>query len=192
MHHPEALEPIVAFLRGIGMEIEFGEGARNGFLPGVNIHAGVIHVDPDTLLGAGDLLHEAGHIIVVPRRFWPRLGTDLQVDIEALLAEETGPDGGEDPLLTRAAQQGELMSQAWSYAVALHLGLPMGCLFFPGSYKRDQYEGTHPIQAWIECGTHYGPMALAQAGMTGFSGIFSYMGDNGLPSFPHMARWSVD
>lgn len=192
MHHPEALEPIVAFLRGIGMDIEYGEGARNGFLPGVNIHAGVIHIDPGTLLGPGDVLHEAGHMIVVPRRYWPRLGRDLQVDIEALVAEETGPDRSADPRLVRAAQQGEFMSQAWSYAVVLHLGLPLECLFFPGSYKRDQYEGTHPMQVWLEQGTHFGPLALAQAGMTGSSGMFANLTGNDLPPFPHMTRWTVD
>ncbi|WP_448203779.1 hypothetical protein [Azospirillum sp. sgz302134] len=192
MHHPEALEPIVAFLRGIGMDIEFGEGAHNGFLPGVNIHAGVIHVDPDTLTGAGDVLHEAGHMIVVPRRYWPRLGTDLQVDIETLLAEERGPDGAADPHLKLAAERGEYMSQAWSYAAALHLGLPPGCIFFSGAYKGYHYEGTHPMQAWLEQGTHFGPLALANVGMTGYSGMFSHMGDNGLPPFPQMARWTLD
>ncbi|WP_448189139.1 hypothetical protein [Azospirillum sp. sgz301742] len=192
MHHPEALEPIVGFLRGIGLGVEYGEGAHNGFLPGVNIHAGVLHIDPDTLVGSGDILHEAGHIIVVPRRYWPRLGTDLQADIEALLAEETGADNLADPQLTQAARQGEFMSQAWSYAVVVHLGLPLDCIFFPGSYHQHQYEGTHPMRAWLERGTHYGPLGLAQAGMTGFSGMFGHLGDNGLPPFPHMTRWTLD
>lgn len=192
MHHPEALDPIVAFLRGIGMRVEFGERAHNGFLPGVNIIAGTIHVDPDTLVGSGDVLHEAGHFVTVPRRYWPRLGTDVLADIEAIIEEETGPDRSADPLLTLAAKQGESMAQAWSYAVARHLGVPQGCIFFPGSYKFHDYEGPHPMQAWLEGGTHYGPLTLAQIGMTGFSGMFGYMGDNGLPPFPHMTRWTVD
>lgn len=192
MNHPEALEPIVNFLHGIGVGVEYGEGAHSGFLPGVNIHAGVLHIDPATLVEAGDLLHEAGHIIVVPRRHWPRLGTDLQAGIEALVADEAGSDKPADPRLARAVQLGEFMSQAWSYAVVQHLGLPMECLFFPGSYHRHQYEGTHPTQEWIERGTHFGPLGLAQADMTGFSDVFSHMGDNGLPPFPHMTRWSVD
>ena len=191
-NHPEALEPIVAFLRGIGMEVEYGDGARDGFLPGVNIHDGVIHIDPDTLIEAGDVLHEAGHIIVVPRRGWPRMGRDLQASIEALNGEENGPDKPGSPELARAVQMGEFMSQAWSYAVVRHLGLPMDCLFFPGSYHRHQYDGAHPTLDWIERGTHYGPMALAQAGMTGFSGVYAYLHDNGLPPFPHMTRWTLD
>lgn len=192
MHHPEALEPIVAFLRGIGLGVEFGEGARDGFLPGVNIHAGVIHIDPDTLVGSGDILHEAGHIVVVPRHCWPRLGRDLQADIETLLAEQTEPGTPAHQELARAAQMGEFMSQAWSYAVVRHLGLPTECVYFPGSYNRDQYEGVHPMLAWLERGTHYGPMALALAGMTGFPDVYGHMGSNDLPPFPHMTRWSVD
>lgn len=192
MYHPEALEPIVAFLRSIGMEIEYGEGAHNGFLPGVNIHAGVIHVDPDTLVGSGDVLHEAGHIIVVPRRYWSRLGTDLQAGVDDLLATEKMPDGSDDPLLETASRHGELMAQAWSYAAARHLNIFPGCVFFPGSYKWRQYDGVHPMQGWLESGTHYGPLFLANAGFTGYSGLFSFMGNNGLAPFPHMTRWSVD
>lgn len=192
MYHPEALEPIVAFLRSIGMEVEYGEGAHNGFLPGVNIHAGALHVDPDTLVGSGDVLHEAGHIIVVPRRYWSRLGTDLQAGVDDLLATEKMPDGSDDPLLVTASKQGEMMAQAWSFAVAEHLGIPKGCIFFPGAHKMHEYEGIHPMQAWLERGTHYGPLFLADAGFTGYSGIFGFGRDNGLAPFPHMSRWSLD
>lgn len=48
------------------------------------------------------------------------------------------------------------------------------------------------MQLWLERGTHYGPLYLAQAGMTGYSGVFAHMGDNGLPPFPHMTRWTVE
>lgn len=192
MYHPEALEPIVAFLRSIGMEIEYGEGAHNGFLPGVNIRAGVIHIDPDTLVGSGDILHEAGHIVIVPRRYWSRLGTDLQADIDALLATEKTPDGSDDPELATASQQGEMLAQAWSYAAAEHLGIPKGCVFFPGSYKMHEYDGAHPMQAWLDRGTHYGPLFLADAGLTGYSGVFTMIRDNNLAPFPRMARWTLD
>jgi hypothetical protein len=193
MYHPEALEPIVDFVRSIGVAVHYGDGAAGGFLPGINIHAGELHIDPDALLGSGDVLHEAGHIIGVPRRYWPRLGTDLQAGVDALLAEEREPDGGENPLLARAAQFGELMAQGWAYAVTLYLGVSPGCVFFPGSHRCTQYEGVHPIQQWIERDTHYGPLHLAHSGMTGFSGVLgTFHPDNGLPPFPHMTRWTVD
>ncbi|CBS91611.1 hypothetical protein [Azospirillum lipoferum] len=192
MYYAEALEPMVGFLRSIGIGVEYGEGAKGGFLPGVNIHAGVIHVDPDTLVGSGDVLHEAGHIAVVPRAYWPRLNRDLQGDARAQVAaaEQAG-----DPAavhLRRAAESGELMAQAWSYAAALHLGYSPACVFFPGSYYHEPYEGDHPTHVWLESGTHFGPVMLAQAGITGFSGIVGAAWNNGLPPFPQMSRWTVD
>lgn len=192
MYHPEALEPIIDFVRSIGITVEYGDGAHNGFLPGVNIHGGALHVDPDTLAGSGDILHEAGHIIVLPRRYWSRLGTDLQADTDALLESETDAGGAKNPQLARAAQFGELMSQAWSYAATLHLGVSPGCVYFPGSYRIPSYEGVHPFQQWIERGTHFGQLHLADAGMTGYSGVLGMGKDKGLPPFPHMARWTLD
>lgn len=192
MYYRDCLEPIIAFIQSIGIETAHGPGGDNGFLPGVNIHAGVIYINPENLIGSGDLLHEAGHFIAVPRRFWRRLGRDLQADVESLLATEKLPDGSEDPLLQHAVKQGEMMAQAWSYAAALHIGVPPACIFFPGAYKRNAYDGVHPMQAWLESGGHYGPLALARHGMTGFSGLFHFMGNNGLRPFPEMARWTLD
>lgn len=190
IYHPEALDPIVAFVRSIGIGVEFGPGAQDGFLPGVNIHKGVIHVDPDTLVGSGDVLHEAGHIAILPRRFHDGLGRDLEADTHRLIAEEVGPGIPADPILAVPCEQGEFMAQAWSYAAALHIGLPPACIFFPGSYKHHDYEGQHPMERWIESGTHYGLQALARVNMTGYSGLFAMMmGSNGLPPFPVMTRW---
>ncbi len=192
MHHPEALDPIVTFLRDLGIGVEYGAGAHGGFLPGVNIHGGVIHVDPDTLVGSGDVLHEAGHIIVVPRHFWSRLGSDLLASTQALIDEQIARGDTPDPRLVVAVNQGEWIAQAWSYAACLSLGVSPGCVFFPGAYKYHNYEGPHPMQDWLNRGSHFGPLHMAHTGMTGFSGQFAYMGNNGLPPFPQMARWTVD
>ncbi|MDE1149927.1 MAG: hypothetical protein PW843_25530 [Azospirillaceae bacterium] len=189
MLYPDALAPIVAFLRGIGFTVEFGPGAAGGFLPGVNIQGGAIHIDPDTLVSPGDLLHEAGHMAILPRRLHARLGRDLEADTIAAVAAEAGPGMPADPVLAAPLQQGEFMAQAWSYAAALHLDVPPECVFFPGSYHIDAYEGTHPMQVWLEAGTHHGLGALAKVGMTGYAGIFALMHDNGLAPFPHMNRW---
>ncbi|MFD1626291.1 hypothetical protein [Azospirillum griseum] len=192
MYHPEALNPIIGFLRDLGVGVEVGDGGKGGFLPGTNIRNGVIHIDPETLLGSGDVLHEAGHIITVPRRHWHRLGSDLQTSIETLVAEATSPEGCTDPVLEASAKFGEMMAQAWSYAVTRHLGLPPACVFFPGTHKIHEVQDQHPMIEWLERGTHYGPLHLAHQGFTGYSGVFAFMGNNGLPAFPQMTRWSVD
>lgn len=192
MLYPDTLAPIVAFLRTLGFTVEFGQGAAGGFLPGVNIHAGAIHIDPDTLVSPGDLLHEAGHMAVLPRRLHSRLGRDLEADAIAAVAAEAGAGIPADLTLATPLQSGELMAQAWSYAAALHLALPPECVFFPGSYHVDTYEGIHPMQRWLEAGSHHGALGLARVGMSGYSGIFAAMGDNGLAPFPRMTRWVQD
>lgn len=193
MYYPEALSPIVDFLRGIGIEVADGElgrqGAAGGFLPGVAVRAGKIYVDTETLVGSGDLLHEAGHIAIMPRRFRDRLGTDLHADTVAAIVEEVGPEPPGDPMLACPKQQGELMAQAWSYAATLTLGISPACVFFPGAYKHTDYEGDHPMHRWLESGTHFGLHALASVGMTGHAGVFTMMGNNGLAPFPTMTRW---
>lgn len=192
MYYAECLTPMIQFLRGIGIGVEVSaEGAAGGFLPGVNIHAGVIHLDPETLVGSGDLLHEAGHIAILPRRFRAKLNRDLNADMKAAIeAEQGGPGIPADPVLAQPYTTDEMMAQAWSYAAALHIGVPPDSIFFPGAYKHHDYQGVHPMQAWIESGTHLGLDALAQAGMTGFAGIFSLLyPSNGLDPFPQMAKW---
>lgn len=192
MYHPDALDPIVAFLRGLGFTVVYGEGAHGGFLPGVNIREGVLHVDPETLAGSGDVLHEAGHLAVIPQRFWPRINSDIEVGVNAVIAEEVGPDSPTGRQLAQVISQGEFMAQAWSFAAAHAAGVSPDCIFFPGTYKMTDYDGVHPMLEWLRRGTHYGPQRLAEFGMTGYEGVFALLHNNGLPPFPHMTRWLVE
>jgi len=57
---------IVAFLRGIGLEVKTRAVAGPTFLPGITVERGVIVFDPVSLQHPGDLLHEAGHLAVKP------------------------------------------------------------------------------------------------------------------------------
>jgi hypothetical protein len=105
-------EQIVAFLREIGLVVEERMLTAETFLPGVTIEHGVILYDPERLAYPGDLLHEAGHLAVVPS------------DEREQLMANVGPDGGQ-----------ELAAIAWSYAACLHLKLPVAVLFHPDGYK---------------------------------------------------------
>src|ERR1051326_5183816 len=57
---------IVGFLRGIGLRGSTGEGVGPTILPGILVEPGGIVFDPDKLRFPCDLLHEAGHLAVVP------------------------------------------------------------------------------------------------------------------------------
>src|SRR5207302_344496 len=63
------------------------------------------------LLYPGDLLHEAGHLAVMPAAERGALDGD------------TGDNGGQ-----------EMAAMAWSYAAALQLGIPPEVVFHPAGY----------------------------------------------------------
>ncbi len=102
---------ILSFVRAIGLEVHLGPVPSSTFLPGIQIVSNGLRVDCDRLLYPGDLLHEAGHLAVMPpeRRAaeFPQVG-----------------DPGE-----------EMAVLAWSYAATVHLNLPPQVVFHPNGYR---------------------------------------------------------
>ena len=103
---------IFEFLREIGLKVSTAEIVRPTILPGIRIEAGGLVVDSARLVHPGDLLHEAGHLAVMPaaRRI--------------LANNDTGADAGE-----------EMAAIAWSYAAALHLELDPRVVFHDAGYR---------------------------------------------------------
>lgn len=103
---------IMDWLRSIGLTVREASLDRETFLPGVALEPNGLAVDPNRLLYPGDLLHEAGHLaVMVPSR---RAATDANA----------GSDMGD-----------EIAAQTWSYAAAIHLGLPAEIVFHANGYK---------------------------------------------------------
>jgi hypothetical protein len=105
-------ELIVRFLLEIGIEARVARIAHETFLPGIDVANGALVIDEDKLLYPGDLLHEAGHLAVMPPGERAKAGTTI----------DTG--GGE-----------EMAAIAWSYAAALHLRIDPAIVFHPDGYK---------------------------------------------------------
>jgi hypothetical protein len=182
----DVLPIIVEFLNRVGIPTTLGPFGREGFLPGVSVWDGGLRVDPSHLVAAGDLLHEAGHMAVVPAALRRRLGNDLQRSLDAAAAEI----GFEGPVLEFIGRLGEPMAIAWSYAALRKAGLPVECVFFPGSYNLNG-DPAHLLHV-LETGNSFGIDGLARLGMTGNAGVHRLLFDNGLPPFPHMTRWLVE
>lgn len=107
-----AVEAIAGFFSEIGLPYRFGALDGATFLPGLAIRQGVLTIDREKLLYPGDLLHEAGHMAVLPAA--ERATADGDV----------GPDGGM-----------EMAAIAWSYAAALQIGLPPEVVFHDDGYR---------------------------------------------------------
>lgn len=114
--HQENVSAIVAFLREIGLTVEFGATADGDFLPGIQMIRNGLRLDKDALLYPGDLLHEAGHLAVMP-----------QAHREAEL-----------PSSSDAAE--EMAAMAWSYAAASHLGISPSVVFHENGYRGQAHQ----------------------------------------------------
>ncbi|TNE61137.1 MAG: hypothetical protein EP335_16935 [Alphaproteobacteria bacterium] len=129
------VDRIARFLVGIGLPINAAPVPETCFLPGIRIEEGTLTVDEDKLLYPGDLLHEAGHLAILPP------------DVRAQATGSLEADMGE-----------EMAAQAWSYAAARAVGIPLDVLFHDDGYRgsatwlRDLYDagGTVgvPLLAW--------------------------------------------
>jgi hypothetical protein len=129
---------IVAFLRGIGLTIRAGEILGPSFLPGIQVEHGGLLFDPARLRFPCDLLHEAGHLAVVPP------------ERRAAMDRDVGSDPAE-----------EMMAIAWSYAAALHIGVDPALLF------HHEYKGGGPaILAAFAGGRGFGVPMLQWVGLT--------------------------
>ena len=149
---------ILDWLQQIGLTVRLAPLDADTFLPGVTLAPGGLIVDPDVLLYPGDLLHEAGH-----------LATRLP-EQRASAGSNAGSDMGD-----------EIAAQTWSYAAAIHLGLPPETVFHSTGYKgaaasliqiyRDGSAGV-PLLQWMG-------LTLDSARAAEIS----------VPPYPHMIRW---
>lgn len=110
-----ALDRILSFLAEIGIVVRERPLPSTTFVPGILIERGELVIDREKLAHPGDLLHEAGHIAVMPPSVRPQMNDD---DLKS------GP--GE-----------EMAAIAWSYAAALRIGIDPAVVFHPAGYKNE-------------------------------------------------------
>ena len=150
---------MVAFLRGIGLEVGAGTIAEPTVLPGVTVEQGRLVIDELRLKYPGDVLHEAGHLAVAP---------PAQRDA---LDRNVGNDGAE-----------EMMAIGWSYAAALHLGIDPAIVFHADGYRGG---GDYLVRNFLE-GHFIGLPMLQWVGMTFDEKRAT---ENGARAYPHMQSW---
>jgi len=152
---------IVAFLRAIGLRVRAGAIAQITALPGIDIDNGALVVDESCLIHPGDLLHEAGHLAVVP----PARRAGFHHDV--------GNDPGE-----------EMSAIAWSWAAALHLQIDPALVFHNDGYRG----GSSAILTAFRDKYYFGVPMLDVAGMTIEPGRARRQGLSGA-IFPAMRSW---
>lgn len=172
---------MTAFLQHIGLDVRIEEGAR-GFIDGVRIDKGRLFVDPKCPVSG--LLHEAGHLAIVPAQFRPHLSGDLR---EAFLRmfEELDRQGldPDHPLSRAVVQASDPEATAWAWAAGEHLGIP------PQRRILDaEYEGTGNIVRFqLQRCAYLGIHGLSHAG---FCATRALLAKPEKPAYPKLAFWT--
>ena len=150
---------MVGFIQSIGLTVRLATIAESTFLPGVTVQNGILIIDQERLLYPGDLLHEAGHLALLPA-------------MERLHADgEVGDDGGM-----------EMGAIAWSYAAALHLGLTPATIFHDAGYRG----GSQALLDNFAAGRYVGVPLLQWMGLTVDARNAQA---RGIEPYPSMLRW---
>jgi len=153
---------MAGFLASIGLETAPVVLPEAGFLDGLMISNGVLLIDEVRLAYPGDLLHEAGHLAVVP-------GAQRK-----LLYGNAGSDPGE-----------EMAAIAWSYAAALYLGIDPAVVFHPNGYSG----GSQAILLNFSQGRYFGVPMLEWFGLTADKKTAALLQ---VSQYPHMLKWLRD
>ena len=158
-------DSIISFIRSIGIPVYETTLEEDTFLPGLQIKAGELMVDKSRLLYPGDLLHEAGHIAVMPSAERPHLNEEAIKESKNRAAEE-------------------MMAIAWSYAATVYLDIDPLIVFHDNGYKG----GGSNIAENFEQGHSFGVPMLQWCGMTTVpkrNSTEKYI-------FPNMKKWMRD
>ncbi len=156
----------VAFIRSIGIPVHFRNLDSPDFLPGICIVAGEITVDIEKLKYPGDILHEAGHIAVVPA------------------AERNLLDAG--AISARPMREAEeLMVIAWTYAACVYLQIDAGFVFHNDGYQKG---GSNIVENFRN--GHYFGVPMLQ--WTGMALEKQNPNEPETPVYPAMLKWLRD
>lgn len=171
------LKKVVDFLSSIGIPVfkstsTLKHGFENGVLDGVLIVNGEIHYNSKATIS--NILHEAGHLAVLPEQYRKLANHDIQKIQLQMLDESSGIDPESD-LWRAIIQTGDPEASAWAYAAGKHLGLPEKVIIEDTDYGDDN--GKH-IRLALSMNSYFGINGLRNSGMV-----------ESVKKYPEMIRW---
>jgi hypothetical protein len=177
---------VIAELNGIGLEARLVEGAT-GFLRGVRIVGGALHIAPECPVS--DVLHEAGHLACLPKRYRHLANDDLDVVAREMLDDvERLNEHPDSPLYRAAIQCGDSEATAWAFAFGRHIGVDARDIIEDHQYPDEVTgEGTGAeVRLALSMGRYIGIHGLAHAGFCSTNRF------GRLPQYPNLAYWTQD
>lgn len=174
----------LAFLQDIGLPVAMAtpeEAWPASFCADVRIERGGLRVRPSARIS--NVLHEAGHLAVVPARFRPLLHDDVDAGLRAMMAQLSEENLPPDDLAYRAAlQAGEAEATAWAWAAGVHLGLAPQVII-----EDHEYNGEGPVIRWgLQHDAYLGINGLFHAEFCGRGPLGKL---RGWPLYPTLRFW---
>ncbi|MBB4861572.1 hypothetical protein HNP46_000383 [Pseudomonas nitritireducens] len=150
----------VNFLREIGLTlVEVPSIPNASFLEDVRVVEGTLHYLASAK--ACNLLHEAGHVAIVPAKYRHLMNDDVEVGVKAMFQQmEIDHVMPGTPEFQAGLQVSEAEASAWSWAAGLAAGIPEEliiedwCFEGEGALQRTRFLSN----------MHYGVNGLATAG----------------------------
>lgn len=178
MQCPHA-ERAMQFLSKIGIAVQVAPSA-SGFIEHVEVVNGGLHVDPRA--PASGLLHEAGHLAIVPTGFRHLLSGDLDAGMAQIFEHLDGMQLEPDSHLQRAMlQTGDAEATAWAFAAGRAIGLPDDLII-----QDDEYSGEGRfIRSALAGSAYVGINGIAHAGFC----VRRATPYRPLPVYPALAYW---
>lgn len=176
----QALRQVLHFLSEIGLPWEWAPGAA-GFIPNVDIRDGVLLIDPGAKASA--VLHEAGHLAILPGEFRERAGSNVDGVVRIMFQELAGEDP-DSPRVRAALQCSDPEATAWAWAAGLACGLAPERII-----EDEEYDGSGAgLRQHLACAGWIGIHGLSHAGFcVTRPGRLEQI--RGLPAYPRLGMW---
>jgi len=169
----------VSFLESIGLPIKVVPGAT-GFVDHVAIVEGTLHVDPQCRASA--MLHDAGHLAIVPGKFRHMLSGNLYSGLKRMFEDtEVVMQHPDSPLARAMVQIGDPEATAWAWAAGKAIGLPPTMII-----QDDEYDGEGAfLRMHLSANGYLGINGMSHAGFC----IVRPNKYSSLPVYPKLAFW---
>jgi len=172
-------ESVVQFLQTIGLDVVFAPGAE-GFIDHVVIRDGALHVDPNAR--ASGLLHEAGHVAIIPKPYRAYLSGNISPGIKRIFSElealKLSPD---DHLMRALINTGDPEATAWAWAAGKYLNIPESLII-----QDDEYDaGGEYLRSALAANCYLGINGLSHSGFC----VVRHNPYRPLPVYPALAYW---
>lgn len=170
---PAAISKCIAFAESLGIKARIARRQwQNEFLSGILVWRGALFINPERILGYDDILHELGHLAILPsvirKHATGNVSSSTWGPAERYCRAHPFRVGyEEDPVQRALIQAGEAEAMAWGFAAMTELGLPLRLSMVDGA----------DVLCQLGTNSYLGINGLQAAGMTTTR------------TFPKMLRW---